>query len=528
MQQWGEAEQEKIRACVAKMLASSLFAGSPRQVRFLDYLVTHTLNGDASRLKGYTIALEVFDRTDDFDPSLDAIVRVEATRLRNKLREYYDDLGRADEFVIELPKGSYSVLISRRALIQPLDRLITPQNESDFNVDTRPSLAVLPFNNIGDDTEQHYFADGITDTLISELSRLSGLLVISRHSSFAYRNSTKSDKEIGDELSVIHLLRGCVQKNGERMRVSVQLVTTNNNVPLWSERYDCELKDIFAMQDELARSIAGALQIKLASVEAERFGHEGTKSIEAHDALLRGIEQHWQYTAKTTAIAQKLFRQALTLDENYAGAHAWYARSLMLAWVMRFTGDEATAFTQAFIHAKRAVEIDPLMSHGLAVLGWVYYWRKEAEPALASVKKAVAIDPNNAESYLFLAQILASAGQGQQGLFYVETALRLNPRSSPWCHWVIGQCYWVLEDYDKALEAWQHSEKMSPTFPPTQFYLCLLHVLLGNDKALQIQSNKLKALLSDNVTIHSPWLDAALEAQRHELTLRAGLLEPTD
>lgn len=525
MQQWSEAEQEKIHASVANMLASSFFIGSPRQQRFLDYLVTNTLNGNASRLKGYTIAIDVFDRKGDFDPSLDAIVRVEATRLRNKLREYYNDFGRNDEYVIELPKGSYGILITHHLLAPALGQLITQQNDSKPHTGIAPSLAVLPFSNIGEVAELHYFADGITDTLISELSRLSGLLVISRHSSFAYRNSTKSDIEIGDELCVSHLLQGCAQKNGERMRVSVQLVTKTNKVPLWSERYDCELKNIFTMQDELARSIAGALQIKLASAEAERFGHEGTKNIEAHDALLRGIEQHWQYTTKTTTAAQKFFWHAIELDENYAAAHAWLARSLMFQWIMRYTDDTATVFAQAFTHAKRAVSIDPLLSHAHAVLGWVHYWRKEAIAALNSVKNAVAMDPNNAEAYLFLAQILASSGQGQEGLFYIETALRLNPRSSPWCHWVLGQCYWVLKNYDKALESWQQSAQMSATFLPTQYYLCLLHALLGNEKELQIQRNMTKALLADNVAIHSPWLDAELESQRHELTLIAGLLE---
>lgn len=528
MQQWVDAEQKKIRTCINKMLASTFFASSPRQQRFLDYLVTNTLNGEARRLKGYTIAIDVFDRKDDFDPSLDAIVRVEATRLRNKLREYYDDLGRADDYVIELPKGSYGILITHRVPSADASQITSQRNDSKPLIGITPSLAVLPFTNIGDVAELHYFADGVTDTLISELSRLSGLLVISRHSSFTYRNSTKSDKEIGDELNVTHLLQGCVQKNSERMRVSVQLVSTTNNVPLWSERYDCELKDIFAMQDELARSIAAALQVKLATAEAKRFGHEGTKNIEAHDALLRGIEQHWQYTSKTTTAAQQFFCQAIKLDENYAAAHAWLARSLMLQWIMRFNNDTATAFTQAFTHAKCAVEIDPLLSHAYAVLGWVHYWRKEAAPAITNVKKAVAMDPNNAEAYLFLAQILASSGLGEEALFYIETALRLNPRSSPWCHWVLGQCYWVLKNYDKALESWQTSAQMSATFLPTQYYLCLLHALLGNGKELQIQLDRTKALLADNVAIHSPWLDAKLESQRHELTLIAGLLDSVD
>ncbi len=526
MQHWDEAERDKIRTSLANVLASSMFAGSPRQQRFLYYLVTNTLNGEADRLKGYTIAIDVFDRKDDFDPSLDAIVRVEATRLRNKLREYYDDVGRNDEFIIEFPKGGYAVQINYHKQTQSLNKPSVSISNGSSQVEDIPSLAVLPFTGVDVEAEHSYFIDGITDTLISELSRLSGLFIISRHSSFAYRNSNKSDKEIASELNVQFLLRGNLQKAGNRIRLSVQLVNENNHIPLWSERYDREIQDIFVLQDDLARNIAMALQIKLASAEVERFGHEGTKNMEAHDALLRGIEQHWQYTTKATITAQQFFRHAIELDENYAGAHAWLARSLMYEWIMRITDSTNTVFASAFVHAKRATEIDPLLAHGHAALGWVHYWHKEAEPALANVKKAVAMDPNNAETYLFLAQILASAGNGQEGLFYAETALRLNPRSSPWGHWVLGQCYWVLEDYDKALEAWEHSHKMSATFLPTQHYLCMLYAKLGNQKALQLQRDKTNVLLASGFVIRSPWLTDKLEAQHQALIQLAGLRRP--
>lgn len=526
MQGWGEAEKEKIRASVANVLASSLFSGSPRQQRFLDYLVTNTLNGEANRLKGYTIAIDVFDRKQDFDPSIDAIVRVEATRLRNKLREYYDDLGRNDEFIIEFPKGGYAVQINHQLQNKSFNKLTADTSSDLSQSEDLPSLAVLPFSAIDAKSEQDYFADGITDTLISELSSLSGLFIISRHSCFSYRNSSKSDKEIAKELNVNFLLRGNIQRAGDRVRISVQLVNANNQIPLWSERYDREIKDIFALQDELARCIAVALQIKLAKADAERFGHEGTKNIEAHDALLRGMEQHWQYTTKATTTAQQFFRRAIELDENYAAAHAWLARSLIYQWIMRLSEDTNNTFINAFAHAQRAIEIDPLLAHGYATLGWVHFWRKEAEAALTNVKKAVATDPNNAEAYLFLAQILASSGQGKEALFYAETAMRLNPRSSPWGHWVLGQCYFVLENDDKALEAWQLSEKMSSTFLPTQLYLCMLHAKLDNQMALQLQRDKINALLASGFAIRSPWLTDKLEAQHIALIQLAGLKSP--
>lgn len=196
MQEWAEADKEKIRACMSNMLASNLFTSSLRQQRFLEYLVTHTLNGDANRLKGYTIAIDVFDRKDDFDPSLDTIVRVEAMRLRNKLREYYNEQGKTDAVHIEFRKGSYQLNFSFRnvtendhdsSLIVKSTQL-TERRHPTLITDI-PSLVVLPFVSISADNSRDYFADGMTDSLISILSRLSGLFVISRQSAFAYKST---------------------------------------------------------------------------------------------------------------------------------------------------------------------------------------------------------------------------------------------------------------------------------------------------------------------------------------------------
>lgn len=516
-------DQSEVNNSLAKILSCSIFSSSPRQQRFLTYIVEKTLAGQGEKLKGYTIAVDVFDRNSDFDPNLDAIVRVEATRLRSKLREYYDSLGKGDDIVIDFPKGGYVVQINHKPAKHLLGLSPTRDVDAILLPEATPSLAIMPFTKIGTEADKDYFADGITDTLISELSRLSGLFIISRHSSFNYRNSSKSDEEIAKELGVQYLLQGSIQASNERVRISVQLINAGNRVPLWSERYDRELKDLFALQDEVALCIVRTLQIKLASAEAERFGHEGTSNIEAHDLLLRGIQRHWQYTPKSTAEAQNFFENAIALDQNYAAAHAWLSRSLMYRWIMRFNDDSANALTQAYQHAQRSVAIDPLLAYAHATLGWVHYWQKEAVPALTAAKKAVALDPNNAEAYLFLAQILASAARGEEALFFIQQALRLNPRSSPWCHWVLGQCYWVLKQYDLALDAWQFSARLNATFLPTQLYLCLLHALLGNQKELKIQREITQTLLADNTVIRSPWLDAQLQAEYREHCLLADL-----
>jgi tetratricopeptide (TPR) repeat protein len=182
---WSKAKTETVQACLAKMLETNVFAHAERQKRLLAYLISQTLAGRSDRLKGYTIAIDVFDRNSDFDPAVEPIVRVETARLRAKLREYYADEGRLDPVRIEIPKGAYSVRICDTADARPREADAAGKEE-------KPSLAVLPFANMSDDPGQDYFVDGIVEDLTTDLSKLSGLVVISRHSAFAYKGTGRS------------------------------------------------------------------------------------------------------------------------------------------------------------------------------------------------------------------------------------------------------------------------------------------------------------------------------------------------
>jgi len=218
---WQEVDKALLSGCLDQLLASPPFTKSPRQQDLLRYLVDRTVDGQAARLKGYKIGVEVFGRADDFDPAVDAIVRVEVARLRGKLQEYYSGPGRADPLYIDLPKGGYGI----RFLTPPGPEMAdTTARRHSRPLDDRPSLAVLPLANLSPEPGQDYFVDGITDSLIYGLSRLSGLFVISRQSSFAYRGSEKSSAAIGAELGVKYLLEGSVQRAGQRVRITVQLV----------------------------------------------------------------------------------------------------------------------------------------------------------------------------------------------------------------------------------------------------------------------------------------------------------------
>lgn len=518
-QQWTQIEQDQIRASLATMLVCPLFAGSPRQQRFLNYLVTNTLAGDADRLKGYTIAVEVFDRKDDFDPSLDAIVRVEATRLRNKLREYYDTPsanhgGNSDSVRIDFPKGGYALEISLQR--SQADKPIT--TSAPRLIEDRPSLAVLPFANIGVDNAKEYFADGVVDSLISMLSRLSGLFVISRQSSFSYKNTSKTSKEIATELGVRYLLEGSVQHAGNQVRVAAQLVDTQNGGHIWSDRFDRELKDIFALQDELTQNIVSVLQIKLDGAEAAFFGVQATKSVEAHDYLLQAIATHRKYTEKTTNEAIALYQKALMLDSNYAAAHAWLARSLALTWSQKWNPN-VTILDTALLHAERAVELDSQSPYAISILGWTQLWRKNREESIAECRRAIAIDPNNAEALLFLSIVLSFAGLGEEALYYLEKSKRLTPTSSPFHEMAEGDCYYVLNDYPKAIAAYERGCVMNPNFIPCQFFAILAYELLGMEDKVRKKFEilyKMKGNAKSQPAV-TPWTDKALAELQEKL-----------
>ncbi len=520
-QQWSQAEQDQIRASVASMLASPLFAGSPRQQRFLDYLVSNTLAGDAERLKGYTIAVEVFDRKDDFDPSLDAIVRVEATRLRNKLREYYDTVGKQEAARIDFPKGSYVLEISLQTSPMLERRAASASLNIPRMIEDKPSLAVLPFANIDSDNAKEYFADGVVDSLISMLSRLSGLFVISRQSAFTYKNSTKTSEQIATELGVRYLLEGSVQHAGNQVRVTAQLVDAQHGGQVWSDRYDRELKDVFALQDELTQSIVSVLQIKLDGAEAALFGVQATNSIEAHDTLLQAIATHRKYTQKTTNEAIVLYKKVLALDPNYAAVHAWLARSLSLTWSQRWNTDSAI-LELALSHAERAVALEPQSPYAISILGWTQLWRKNREESIAECRRAIAIDPNNAEAQLFLSIVLSFAGLGEEALYYLEKSKRLTPTSSPLHEMAQGDCYYALKDYPKAIAAYERGCVMNPNFIPCQFFVILAYEKLGMEDEVRKQYEILYKLTGDakNQPAITPWTDKNLAKEQEDIWLR--------
>ena len=530
-----EAESSTVRTCLERILLSAPFAQSVRLQRFLKFVVTETLAGHADRLKGYTIGVEVFDRNPSFDSAIDPIVRVEAARLRTKLREYYDREGRDDPVRLELPKGRYAVQIEQRhprkvsAPAIPLSREgvanTLPVAPHPPPIEDKPSLAVLPFTNISSDAEQGYFADGMTDSLITELSRLPDLFVISRHSSFVYRNMDKRVQEIGQELGVKYLVEGSVRRAGNRVRVTTQLIDTASGRHLWAERFDREVQDIFAVEDDVVRRILAVLQVKLTGPDRARTGHEGTRSLDAHDCLLRGLERFWLSSQQSVEQARGHFARAVDLDPAYSAAHAWLARALVFGWIM-YWDPRPDAIDEAHEHARLAVDLDPQLPQAQSILCWVQLWRRQGEAAIAAGWKAVAMDTNDADAQLFLSSALCCSGRGKEALHYIEKGMRLNPHPSGFYYFVLGQCYYVLKEYEQALAAFRQGVALRDVFYPNYYHLCLIYTLFGREAEARAERDTLLRLTGGRKPIlRNIYLDADVSRVTEELARRAGLTE---
>jgi len=274
-------------------------------------------------------------------------------------------------------------------------------------VDT-PSIAVLPFTNLSGDPEQEYFSDGLTEVLTSDLSQLSGLFVIARHSAFTYKGKAVQVQKVGRELGVRYVLEGSVLKSGDRVRITAQLVDATTGYYLWTERYDRPLKDIFALQDEIVQKIVTTLKLQLTLWEQGILVRKSTDNLEAYDYYLRGLEYHFRFTQEAFAQARHMYEKAIELDPKYAAAYASLGWTYVAAWAYQWSQDPRT-LERAFELAQRAVALDDSLPIAHSLLGRVHLSKKRHEQAIAEAERAIALDPNYAEGYANLARILAFA-----------------------------------------------------------------------------------------------------------------------
>jgi adenylate cyclase len=365
---------------------------------------------------------------------------------------------------------------------------VPPEQASALPLPETPSVAVLPFTNMSDDPEQDYFSDGMTDDLITDLSRLSGLLVIARHSVFAYKGKPVNLKDVSRELGVRYVLEGSVRRADAQVRINAQLIDATTGYHVWAERYDRALKDIFVLQDEIMQKIVRALEIKLTKEEQERFRLAPTNNLEAYDYFLRGWQYFWRLTQKDMVQARQMFERATQIDPQYAGAHAGLSTAYLNEFVFQWDPQPQT-LERAFDMAQKAVTLDDSLALAHHALGVVYPWKKQPEQAIAELERAIALDPNYANAYAMLADTLCWAGRPEEAIGLMKKAMRLNPHYEQYQSWYVytlGESYRFAGQYEEAITILKRALLLNPTFWPADIHLAVAYSELGQEEEAHV------------------------------------------
>ena len=345
----------------------------------------------------------------------------------------------------------------------------------------KPSIAVLPFANLSQDSSQEYFSDGVTEDLITGLSKLSGLFVIARNSAFTYKGKAVKVSDVSRDLGVRYVLEGSVQRTVGRVRISAQLVDATTGYHIWAERYDQEVRDIFALQDAVTQQIVRTLAVKLTEAERARLGRTVTADLAAYDLVLRGEQERWRTTPEGNLESRRLFVKALDLDPGYARAYlglSWaHLQSFQFGWNTDLEG-----LTRARELAERALALDGTLTQAHTVLAQIHLWRREHDQAIAEAERAVALAPNDADGYETLAEVLAWAGRPEDSIRSIQHAIRLNPHPPFFYGWTLGHAYYLARRDREAVDTLKKVLQENPNFLPVYAYLAVLYTEQGREQ----------------------------------------------
>ena len=424
-------------------------------------------------------------------------------QVRDRLPNDFDDLGEQSVKNITRPVCVYRVPLDSEAPSPILSNAIDSDTATvPLEIPDRPSVAVLPFTNMSDDKEQEYFSDGITEDIITDLSKVSGLFVIAQNSVFAYKGKSPDLKQVANDLGVRHVLEGSVRKVGERVRITAQLIDGKSGGHEWAERYDRDLQDIFEVQDEVTAKIVAALNVQLTDEERERLTRKDTENLEAYDCLLRGKEHYLRFTRTENIEARRQYEQAIALDLNYAVAYAELARVCIQARNHGWSDAPEELLAEAFDNAKKATELDSNLAQAHIVLGFLHMWNKEHGLAIAEADRGLALDPNNADGQMYMAIILSFAGRPQESVGWVEKAIRLSPGAQFWYYFALGTACLTMQRYDDAVAAYKLALGSNPNFIFSHLCLAASYGHLGRNEA----SGELAECLRLNPDLNVAWV----------------------
>ena len=374
--------------------------------------------------------------------------------IRKRMTASFDDLGEQRVKNIAEPVRAYRVREAGRAGAMPPGAIppgaaTAPGRE---RVD-KPSIAVLPFKNMSGDAEQEFFADGITEDIITELSRFRDLFVISRNSSFKYKDKAVEVQTFARELGVQYVVEGSVRKAGKRVRITVQLIDAETDRHVWAERYDRDLEDIFAIQDEVTTAIVATLPGRVEAAARDRAARTTTENMAAYECVLTGKVLHHRSNREDNARAQRLLERAIQLDPGYAHAHAWKACVLGQTWVYGWCEDRDATLNLVVDELRAALALDDNDCDVHRILAAVNLARDHHDQCIYHQRRALSLNPNDDLVVVQEGEILTWLGQPEEGIEWIKKAMRLNPYHPErfWNH--LGRAYFVARRYGEAVDA---------------------------------------------------------------------------
>ncbi len=357
-----------------------------------------------------------------------------------------------------------------------------------FPLPEKPSIAVLPFVNMSDDAKQEYFSDGITENIITALSNVRNMFVIARNSTFSYKDKPVKIKQVAEELGVRYVLEGSVQKTEDRVRITAQLIDAMTGKHLWAERYDRELKDLFALQDEITLKIITALQVKLTEGEKANIWEGGTDNLAAYLKYIQSREEMRRWNKEGNALSRKLAEEAIALDPEFAWAYLTLSATHLMDMMYGTTESLEQSLKLAEELVRKAISLRGEYADARAFLGRIYLTKRQYDEAIAEGERAVAMAPNSAFVHAALAFSLRFAGRPDEAIALFKKAIRLSPIPAQWYLTSLGSCYFMVGRYEEAISVYKKGLNLNPEDVLTHAGLAATYSLLERDEEARAQA----------------------------------------
>ena len=518
---------ESVTEQLDRILSSDAFTDAPRLQQFLGYVVNETLSGRTSHIKGFTIAHDVFKRENPTDAQDSTIVRVEAGRLRRRLKDYYIEEGKQDPIHIRIPKGGYVPVFeelpptteenadSRPAARPPSTRRPRPtrtgilafvaimlaifalfrifnllDNENlpggSNTLPTKPAIAVLPFADATTDTSAVSLATGLTEDIITDLSRLDSIDVIALSSVLPYRGKTIPPQQIATELNVSHILRGSIRGNVDQLRVTTELFDANTGRQVWAERFDRKLDNELSLERELSLKVIEGMATSFQGEKLDRLQrNRNVQNNEVHSLFKQAMNlANPPSDPRRLRVAGRVFNEVIESAPDFAGGYAGaaYINAFLVWWGHTESADEDTQ--KAVTLANKALELDPDFGLAYSALAFTYLHSRDFEKALTASREAVTAQPNDPYVSAYHGFILCANGLPEEGLPFATRAIRLDPMfpRTPYRN-ILGVLYFHSGRYKEALDAFARSDELGgPRNSGILAYQAASYVLLGRDQ----------------------------------------------